>query len=146
MAKFNTKNKIQLKDLIQRFPLRTDTAISKEVGCSIKTVGVYRKEIDEHYDTEFVQIVAGKWIKYYGLAAELFFKYIGQLEGYKDEQKIIGEKENGDPIKVPLSPVEKGQLTRIQADILTKLLEDAGNGEVREVIRMMRNGKVPSIT
>ena len=131
-----------VKDQLLRFPSKTDMEIAKETGCNRLTVGKYRKEIDSKYDSEFVKIVAGKWIKYYGLAADLLFKYISQLESYKEEEKQVLTPE-GELIPIPLTPTEKGQLVKIQGDIVTKLCEDAGNGEVREVIRMMRNGKVP---
>jgi len=141
MRKLPVKVEESVKDQLLRFPSKTDIQIAKETGCERKTVGKYRKEIDSHYDSEFVKIVAGKWIKYYGLAADLLFKYISQLESYKEEEKSILTT-NGDLIAIPLTPTEKGQLVKIQGDIVTKLCEDAGNGEVREVIRMMRSGKV----
>ena len=142
MPKLSTKIESNVKDQLLRFPSKTDIQIAKETGCNRTTVGKYRKEIDSHYDSEFVKIVAGKWIKYYGLAADLLFKYITQLETYKEEDKQVLDNK-GDLIPMPLTPTEKGQLVKIQGDIVTKLCEDAGNGEVREVIRMMRNGKIP---
>ncbi len=142
MPRLAVKVEESVKDLLLRFPSKTDIQIAKETGCNRNTVGKYRKEIDSHYDSEFVKIVAGKWIKYYGLAADLLFKYISQLESYKEEEKSILTT-NGDLIAIPLTPNEKGQLVKIQGDIVTKLCEDAGNGEVREVIRMMRSGKAP---
>jgi len=131
-----------VKDKLLRFPSKTNVQIAKETGCDRNTVSKYRKEIDTKYDSEFVKIVAGKWIKYYGLAADLLFKYITQLEKYKEEEKQVLTAQ-GDLIPIPLTPTEKGQLVKIQGDIVTKLCEDAGNGEVREVIRMMRSGKIP---
>jgi len=127
------------------FPTKTDKQIAIETGCDRHTVAKYRKETDLKYDSEFVKIVAGKWIKYYGMAAELLFKYISQIEEYKETGKKIIITKEGDK-EIPLSGMEKGQLTKIQGDLVTKLCEDAGNGEVREVIRMLRNGKIPDYT
>lgn len=141
MPKLTPKTESNVKDQLLRFPSKTDIEIAKETGCNRTTISKYRKEIDSHYDSEFVKIVAGKWIKYYGLAADLLFKYISQLESYKEEEKSILTT-SGELIAIPLTPNEKGQLVKIQGDIVTKLCEDAGNGEVREVIRMMRSGKV----
>jgi len=142
MRKLTPKVESNVKDQLLRFPSKTDIQIAREVGCHKTTVNKYRKEIDSKYDSEFVKIVAGKWIKYYGLAADLLFKYITQLETYKEEDKQVLTTD-GELIPIPLTPNEKGQLVKIQGDIVTKLCEDAGNGEVREVIRMMRSGKIP---
>ena len=130
-----------LKEEITLFPLKSATAIAKSVHCTIPTVSKYRKLMDVNYDKEFVQIVAGKWIKYFGAAAKAYLLYITQLEESKSEKKKIITKDG--PVSIPLNAVEKAQITRLQADIWTKLTEDAGNGEVREVIRMMRSGKIP---
>lgn len=145
MRKLAPKIQKELKDVIIRFPLKTNVQIAKELQCDKTTVAKYRKEIDIKYDSEFVKIVAGKWIKYYGMAAELLFKYITQIEEYKESgKKTIITKEGTE--NIPLNGIEKGQLTKIQGDLVTKLCEDAGNGEVREVIRMLRNGKIPNYT
>ena len=73
------------------------------------------------------------------------FKYISQIEEYKETgKKTIITKDGTE--QIPLNGIEKGQLTKIQGDLVTKLCEDAGNGEVREVIRMLRNGKIPNYT
>jgi len=139
------KKKTELRDIITRYPLYTDEKICNKLKLSRPTVAKYRKEINLKYDSEFVSIVAGKWIKYYSLAAELFLKYVTQIEEYKENGRkmIIVDKEI---TTIPLSGMEKGQLTKIQSDILTKLCDDVGNGEVREVIKMMRVGKIPTIT
>lgn len=143
MKKLHQKNNVL--DLIIRFPAKTNKSIAKETNCNEHTVAKYRKEIDMKYDTEFVRVVAGKWIKHYSLAADLFLKYITQIEEYKESgTRTVVTKEGESTI--PLSGMEKGQLTKIQSDILTKLCEDAGSGEVRDVIRMMRVGKIPSYT
>ena len=142
MRKLAPKVETNVKDQLLRFPSKTDAQIAKETGCDRNTVSKYRKEVDSHYDSEFVKIVAGKWIKYYGLAADLLFKYVSQLEKYKEEEKHVLTAQ-GELIPIPLTPTEKGQLVKIQGEIVTKLCEDAGNGEVREVIRMMRSGKIP---
>ena len=145
MVVLHSNKEKQLRDMLHSFPSYTDVKIANNLKVNKVTVAKYRKEIDVKYDAEFIQITAGKWIKYYGLAAELLLKYITQLEEYKTNgtRTIIL---NNETMEIPLSGIEKGQLIKTQADILTKLCEDAGNGELREVIRMMRSGKVPTIT
>ncbi len=139
------KMELELRDTLMRFPAYTDKQIATKIGCNRNTVAKYRKKIDLKYDAEFINIIAGKWIKYYSLASDLFLKYISQIEEYKESgTKIIII--NNEQTTIPLSGMEKGQLTKIQSDIVTKLCEDAGDGEVRSVIRKMRVGKAPHIT
>ena len=130
--------KQSMLDQIERYPLKSAREIGKIVGCDPKTVLEYRKKLDIKYDEEFVKITAGKWIKYFGLAAKLYMQYIGELEEYKKETRTVVTKEGTE--EVDLSPLEKTQIVVAQTNILTKLCEDAGNGEIRQVIRTMRNG------
>ncbi len=145
MPKLTSDKEKLLRDTLIRFPAYTDKKIATQLSLNRTTVAKYRKNMDLKYDSDFISITAGKWIKYYNLASDLFLKYITQIEEYKESgtKTIVVDKGT---VKIPLSGMEKGQLTKIQGDILTKLCEDAGNGEVREVIRMMRVGKIPTLT
>lgn len=140
--------KPKVLDLINRFPTKTDKQIALETGCNRNTVGKYRKEIDLKYDTEFVKIVAGKFIKAYGRAEEYWLKQIDRLEELKGSTKTIEAKdEDGlpDVLSVSLSPMEILAIEKHQSELHEKILFLASQGEVRQVIRIMRMGKIPML-
>jgi len=143
----DTENNI--KDQIDRFPTKTDTQIAKETGCNRTTVAKYRKAMDLKYDTEFVKIVAGKFIKAYGRAEEYWLNQITRLEELKNSTHTIyikNEKTGGSFEKeVPLSPMEKLAIDKHQTELQKNILYLASQGEVREVIKIMRMGKIPML-
>ncbi len=147
MKKLTQKPKIL--DLINKFPTKTDKQIAIETGCNRTTVAKYRKEMDLKYDSEFVKIVAGKFIKAYGTAADYWLKQIDRLEELKNSTQIIyiKKKDTEDSIEqeIPLSPMEKLAIEKHQSELHTKILYLASQGEVRDVIRIMRNGKIPML-
>ena len=143
------KNKAKVLELINRFPTKTNRDIAKETNCNEITVGKYRKVIDLKYDSEFVKIVAGKFIKAYGRAEEYWIKQIDRLEELKISTHIIyikNEKTGGSfEKKVELSPMEKLAIEKHQSELHEKILFLASQGEVRQVIRIMRMGKIPML-
>lgn len=147
MRKLERKNEVL--DLINRFPTMTNRAIAKETKCNEYTVAKYRKEMDLKYDSEFVKIVAGKFIKAYGRAEEYWLKQINRLEELKNSSHTIyikNEKTGGSFEKeIPLSPMEKLSIEKHQSELQKMVLVLAGQGEVREVIRIMRSGKIPML-
>ena len=143
------KHKDKVLDLINRFPNKTNRAIAKEAECNEITVGKYRKDMDLKYDTEFIKIVAGKFIHAYGRAEEYWIKQIDRLEELKNSTHIIyikNESTGGSFEKeIPLSPMEKLAIEKHQSDLHEKILYLASQGEVRQVIRIMRMGKLPML-
>ncbi len=129
--------KPKVLDLINRFPTKTDRQIALETGCHRVTVGKYRKDLDLKYDSEFVKIVAGKFIKAYGRAEEYWLKQIDRLEELKTS--TTGEED------VSLSPMEILAIEKHQSELHEKVLFLASQGEVRQVIRIMRMGKIPML-
>lgn len=143
------QNKDKVLDLINRFPSKTNRDIANETQCHEKTVAKYRKEIDLKYDSEFVRIVAGKFIKAYGRAAEYWLNQIDRLEELKVSTHIIylkNEETGGSFEKeVELSPMDKLAIEKHQSELQAKILYLASQGEVREVINIMRMGKIPML-
>lgn len=143
------KRKDIVLDLINRFPTTTNRDIAKKAECNENTVARYRKELDLKYDSEFVKIVAGKFIKAYGRAEEYWLKQIDRLEVLKNSTHTIwikNEKTGGSFEKeVELSPMEKLAIEKHQSELHEKVLFLASQGEVRQVIRIMRMGKIPML-
>lgn len=126
--------KLQLKDtvedLINRFPTKTNRAIAKETNCNEHTVGKYRKEIDLKYDSDFVSIIAGKFIHDFSYAKHYWLQQIDRLEELK---------------KKDLQPMEILAIEKHQSELHEKVLFLASQGEVVEVMRIMRMGKIPML-
>lgn len=147
MKKTPRKNKIL--DLIDRFPTKTDQQLALESGFERHTVAKYRKELDLKFDTEFVKIVAGKFIHAYGRAEEYWINQINRLEELKNSTHTIyikNEKTGGSFEKeVSLTPMEKLAIEKHQSELHEKILFLASQGEVRQVITIMRMGKLPML-
>ena len=144
------KQKDKVLDLINRFPTKTNRDIAKETNCNEITVGKYRKKIDLKYDTEFVKIVAGKFIKAFGRAEEYWLNQIGRLEELKLKKRTITitdpkTKLVVDTIQVDLEPLEILAIEKHQTELQEKILYLASAGRVRTVINMMRVGKIPML-
>jgi len=143
------KNKVMVLDLINKFPTKTNRDIAKEAECHENTVAKYRESLDLKYDTEFVKIVAGKFIHAYGQAEEYWLKQITRLEELKNSTHTIyikNEKTGGSFEKeIYLSPMEKLAIEKHQSELHEKILFLASQGEVRQVITIMRMGKLPML-
>jgi len=123
--------KLSLEDQITRFPTKTDTQIAIETGCNRTTVAKYRKQMDLKYDSEFIRIVAGKFIKAYGRAEEYWLNQITRLEELKTAQDV--------------TIMDKLAIEKHQSELQKNILYLASQGEVRQVIKIMRMGKIPML-
>lgn len=131
-----------------KYPTKSDNEIARLTGISQPMISKYRKEYDLQVDSEFIAIVAGKFISEFGQAADHWKQLINELEEIKAGQKLV-VKQNQDTggyftAKVDLDPLEKLQIIREQANLRGKILFLASQGEVREVIKVMRIGKLPA--
>jgi len=148
VRKLQQKDKVL--DLINRFPTKTNRDIAKETKCNETTVAKYRKDIDLRYDSDFVSIVAGKFIKAYGRAEEYWLKQIDRLEELKNSKHTIPitdpkTKLVVDTVEVDLEPLEILAIEKHQSELQEKVLYLASVGRVRTVINMMRVGKIPML-
>lgn len=130
MSKLTPEKTKLLKDTLNKFPTYTDQRIATKLNVCRKTVLAYRKEVTIRYDSEFVSIVAGKFIAAFGKAGDYWLSQISELEELKSKD---------------MDPMEVLAICKQQADLQVKILFLAGQGEVKEVIRVMRSGKLPSI-
>ena len=95
-------------------------------------------------------LVAGKFISEFGNAVDHWKLLIDELESLKTgNKKVI--KQNTDTggyfqAEVPLEPMEKLQIIKEQSNLRARILFLASQGEVREVIKVMRTGQLPTIT
>ena len=143
-----SKKRLQARDAFLKFPTKSDNEIAKITGISQPMISRYRKDYDLQVDSEFIAIVAGKFISEFGQAADHWKSLITELEEIKKGQKIV-VKQNTDTggyfsAKVDLDPLEKLQIIREQATLRARILFLASQGEVREVIKVMRIGKLPA--
>ncbi len=124
------ENKDKVLDLINRFPAKTNRDIAKETKCNENTVAKYRKQIDLKYDSEFVKVAAGKFIKAFGTAEQYWLSQITRLEELKKDLEL---------------PMEILAIEKHQTTLHEKILYLASAGRVRQIINMMRVGKIPML-
>jgi hypothetical protein len=145
-----SKKQEACKKAFLKYPTKSDNEIAKIIGVSQPQVSKYRKEYSLAIDTEFIAITAGKFIHEFSEAAEHWKILIDELEELKGGKKTI-IKLNADSggyfkSEVDLEPLDKLQIIREQANLRARILFLASQGEVREVIKVMRSGQLPSIT
>lgn len=148
MGKLTRKREKELRDKINRFPTYSDHKIGEELGFYHTTVAKFRKEMALRRDSEFIAITAGKFIAVFQKAADYWLNQVTELEELKGKTKTIF-KTNNEGVKFPeevnLEPMDILAICKHQADLHKNILFLAGQGEVREVIRMMRTGKIPML-
>lgn len=149
MPKLPAAKEKQLKDAILTYPTKSDRQIGKMVGLSHPAVANMRSHMDLRYDSEFIQATAGMFIKAFGSAADYWTEQINKLEVLKKSKKNVVRQntESGGYFKaeVPLEPMEILAIERMQSDLKSKILYQASQGQVREVIKLMRSGQLSTI-
>ena len=132
-----------------KYPHKSDNQIAKITGISQPMISKYRKNYSLRVDTEFVAITAGKFIQEFGHAIDHWKLLIDELEALKVGKKTIIKQnpETGGYFKseVDLEPLDKLPLIKEQASLRERILFLASQGEVREVIKIMRSGKLPQL-
>ena len=149
MSKLSLVREKAMRDAFLKYPTKSDQAISKIVKISQPTISKYRKEYALSIDSEFIAIVAGKFIQEFGHAIHHWSNLIEELEILKGTKKTIfkqNEKTKGYfTEEVSLDAMEKLQLVKEQANLRARILFLASQGEVREVIKLMRGGQLPQL-
>lgn len=145
-----SKKKLAARDAFLKFPTKSDNDIAKITGISQPMISTYRKEYNISIDKEFIAIVAGKFIMEFGQAVDHWKILIEELEILKGGKKTV-IKQNSETggffqAQVDLEPLEKLQLIKEQAVLRSRILFLASQGEVREVIKVMRTGQLPLLT
>lgn len=138
----------KMKDAFLRYPTLTDNQIAKKIKINNVTLGKYRKIYDKQIDQEFIAITAGKFISEFGKASDYWKMQIDELEELKKSTKTIFKKgKNGKSYaeKVDLEPSDILAIVKHQTDLRKNILYLAAQGEVREVIKIMRSGKLPML-
>ncbi len=145
-----SKKKQAAKEAFLKYPTKSDNDIAKITGISQPMISTYRKEYNISIDKEFIAIVAGKFIMEFGHAVDHWKILIDELEALKGGKKTV-IKQNSETggffqAQVDLEPLEKLQLIKEQATLRSRILFLASQGEVREVIKVMRTGQLPSLS
>jgi len=146
MSKLTKKKLQEIDDTLLQFPTLTNTAIAKKLNLSEPTISNYRKIRDTKIDQEFIAITAGKFIKTFQTAHDYWNKQITRLEDLKTRTKTIfkkGPDGQSYPEEVDLEPLDILAIEKEQANLMERILFLASQGEVREVIKVMRVGKLP---
>lgn len=149
MNKISKKEQLATEAFI-KYPAKSDNEIAKITKISQPMISKYRKKHSLLIDQEFISIVAGKFIMEFGHAIDHWKLLINELEKLKTGKKQV-LKQNSETggffeEKVPLDPLEKLQIIKEQANLRSRILFLASQGEVREVIKVMRSGNLPSIS
>jgi len=127
MRKLSVKKSTELRKSFLVHPSYTDTQIAKLVSVSYPTVQKYREEHLSKMDVEFIKMTAGRFIMEFGEASDYWKLQIEELEN----------------LKTDLEPMDILAICKQQAQLREKILFLAAQGEVREVIKVMRSGKLP---
>ena len=129
-----------------RYPTLSDRQLALKIKISNTTVSMYRKKYDESIDAEFLAITAGKFINEFGKASDYWKLQIDELEKLKDSTKTIykkGKNSKSYAVQVALEPSDILAIVKHQTDLRKNILYLASQGEVKEVIKVMRSGKLP---
>lgn len=146
--KLALKTILNLKDLFLHYPLKSDNDIARMANLSQPTVSKYRKIYDEQIDQAFISYTAGLFIRAFSSAEQYWQAQIGELEELKKRQKTIFKKNpdgSSRPEEVDLEPMDILAICKQQAELQAKILFLASQGRVREVIKVMRSGKLPAL-
>lgn len=148
MRKLLAEKEQAMKKAFLNYPLKSDNDIAKITGISQPTISKYRKKYHLEIDTEFIAMVAGKFIVEFSQAKEHWKELIQEIEVIKKKKKTV-VKQNQETggyfsAQVELDPLETLQLIKEQANLRARILFLASQGEVREVIKVMRTGQLPT--
>ena len=135
------------KEAFLKYPTKSDREIAKITGISHTMISKYRNEYNIIIDKEFIALVAGRFISEFGYAVDHWKILIYELEVLKTRKKSIVKQntESGGyfQAEIDLDPMEKLQLIKEQAALRSRILFLASQGEVREVIKVLKTGKLP---
>lgn len=144
-----SKKQLIAQEAFLRYPTKSDNDIAKITGISQPMISHYRKAYNILIDQEFIQITAGKFIMEFSHASDHWKLLIDELEALKTGKKtIVRQNPNGGYFKaeVDLEALDKLAICKEQANLRAKILFLAAQGEVREVIKVMRtSGQLPAL-
>jgi len=138
----------KLRDLFLLHPTKSNLALCKLSGETRALVKKYRDIYDEQIDQEFISMTAGKFINEFGKAIDYWKLQINELEELKNRTKTIfkiNDKKKRYSESVPLDPMDILSICKQQAELRKYIIFLGSQGEVREVIKIMRSGKLPVI-
>lgn len=148
MKKLTDSRKKELKTYLLEHPSMSDDQVGYNIGLAQSTVSNYRKEMNLFYDIEFVKMTAGVAINKIQQAMEYWAHQITKLEELKSSKKIIF-KQAPDGHKFPeeadLSPMEILAIEKEQANLHARIVYLGAQGQVREVLKMMRSGDISAL-
>lgn len=145
MPKLTREKEKLLRDTLTKFPTYTDERIGKQLKLTRQTVLKFRHEITTRHDSEFIAITAGKFIAAFGTASDYWYSQLSELEELKHKKKTIfkkGKDGQSYPEQVDLEPMDILAICKQQAELQKMVLFLASQGEVKEVIKVMRSGKL----
>ena len=142
------REKKNLRKSFLIYPSYNDAQIARLVKVSEPTAQKYREEYLSKMDVEFIKMTAGRFIMEFGEASDYWKLQIDELETLKVSKKTIyktGSEGQKYQQEVELEPMEILAISKQQTLLREKILFLAAQGEVREVIKVMRSGKLPAL-
>ncbi len=148
--KKESKKQKAAREAFLKYPTKSDNEIAKITSISQPQISKYRKMYNVLIDQEFIAITAGKFISEFSQASDHWKMLIDELEALKQGKKTIIKQnpETGGYFKseVDLEPLDKLALIKEQSNLRARILFLAAQGEVREVIKVMRTtGQLPAL-
>jgi len=143
MPSLSIQTKNMLRDLFLLHPTKSNPVLSQMTGISEPTIGKYRKLYDEQVNHEFITMTAGKFIHEFGQAIDYWKLQIDELEKLKNKKQMV--LKDGKSSEVYLSAMEILSICKQQAELRKYIVFLGSQGEVREVIKIMRSGRLPKL-
>ena len=145
MGKMRVKNEVKLMYSILTYPSKTNEEIAQMLGYSAPTIAKRRRLMERGMEQEFVRATADMFIQEFQAATHYWSMQISRLEELKvRKKKVMRNSTNGGSFEdeVDLDAMEILAIERTQADLKSRIVHQAAQGEVHEILKMMRNGKL----
>jgi DNA mismatch repair ATPase MutL len=145
MTALSKKKKQEIREAILKYPASTNTELAEKCRVSKPTITNVKKEFALTVDTEFLKMVAGRFIFEFETAKQHWMHQITELETMKNGTKTVFVKDPEKkgrklPKEFGLSPMEKLAIDKHITKLRENILFLASQGEVVEVIKIMRSG------
>jgi len=160
-------NKLQIRPIsdeiyksILKCPIKSDTAIGKELNLSHTTIAKYRKKLYIGLNHHIAKQVAGKFFTHYQMASDYFMTQIEKVEKLKDEAQEFkdggtktifkkgkdghsyAEEEDLNAFDKLIINKEIAALEKQQTDLWVKIIFLCRQSEAIEIMKLIENGVI----
>lgn len=146
----NKKLKDEVYHTILQHPALSDYKIADKVGVSRGMVWNVRRKLALTLDYQLTRNVAGAFLTEFQMASDYFKIQIERLEDLKQRKKTVQRNNvttgKVETREVPLDPIDILSIEKQQTDLWKNLLMLARQGEAVEIMKMMRDGRIPKLS